>query len=444
MNQPLSRRMLFGAALGSTVVGVLFVVGFRLLTPVLLAAGAEHRLSGIDLEACAVAPSSWGWRSGELSFYAYDRDGHAANPAAPPLEERLLRRVLAESEVAVERSGSLDVSVFLRASDGPCAVLRVTSPNPEPALLPWFRIVLGGAVLLGALISVVGTMGFVVRPLRKRIETLAVAARTVGNAGFEPPSPTGDALGHIAGVLGHSHRRIVEAQSALEARNRALEQHLAGVAHDLRTPLASMHLALEALATPTRGPAREEARRALADAVYLSSMVENLHQATRLRHELDATAGNTELSDLVRRVEARFSIVGRHAGVEVAASTPEQEVRVACLPALAERAVANLVQNAVEHNAGPGHVAITLSLVDGGAAFELKVVDDGPGVPPQTLASLQAEAFLLDEARSRGPGMGTLIVQEIARRVGWTVEYRTGDPNGLEVRLRGKVRSPPV
>ena len=107
----------------------------------------------------------------------------------------------------------------------------------------------------------------------------------------------------------------------------------------------------------------------LADVVFLSSMVENLHQATRLRHEVEVTAGRVELCELIRRVEKRFTIVGRHGDIEVAANTPESEVWVACTPALAERAVANLVQNAVEHNQEGGHVAIKLEIIDGGARF---------------------------------------------------------------------------
>ena len=200
-----------------------------------------------------------------------------------------------------------------------------------------------------------------------------------------------------------------------------------------------MHLALETLATESCGPIQQEARRALADVVFLSSMVENLHQATRLRYEVEVTAGRVELSDLIRRLEMRFTIVGRHAKIEVAANTPESEIWVACTPTLAERAVANLIQNAVEHNQEGGHVAITLDVLDGGERFQLLVIDDGEGMPIETLVSLQSESFILDNARPRGPGMGMLITQEVARRAGWSVHYTQLTPKGLEVRVEGPV-----
>jgi signal transduction histidine kinase len=340
------------------------------------------------------------------------------------------------------------VSVVQYEANGPCAFIRVTSRNPEAVVAPRFGGVLAGAIVIGMLLSIFGTFWLIVRPLRSRIEELAAAAQSVGSDTFAPQPGDPDALGHIATALTRSHERIIESRDALEERNQALERHLAGIAHDLRTPLSSMHLALEALSTESKGSVQREAQRALADAVYLSSMVENLHQAARLRHEIEVASGSVELTDLVHRLEKRFAIVGRHAGVEVAANTPEREVWVACTPALAERAVANLVQNAVEHNntkpgdeheTEPGHVAITLSLKDSGSRFELLVADDGPGLPEETLASLQNETFLVEDARPRGPGMGMLITREVARRAGWSLSYDVLETTGLRVRLEGPV-----
>lgn len=87
----------------------------------------------------------------------------------------------------------------------------------------------------GMLLAAAGTFWFVVLPLRTRIDGLAIVARGVGNQTFTPQPASPDALGHIAEVLTRSHDRIVESREALEQRNRALEEHLAGIAHDLRT-----------------------------------------------------------------------------------------------------------------------------------------------------------------------------------------------------------------
>jgi signal transduction histidine kinase len=419
------------------------VLGLLVARPAIQQAGLEAQLKGFDYDACIAAPASWGWSSGDVSFAAYDRSGHSENLESPPVEARLLRQAIATEEVAAEDAAGLVVFVVPYAPDGPCAVLRLSSRDVSAAVGPRLLGVLGVAVLVAMVLAALGTHWLAVRPLEARIKRLAVAARAVGSEAFAPQPTNSDALGYIDEVLSQSHRRIVEVREALEQRNLALEEHLAGIAHDLRTPLSSMHLALEAVAAEADSPLQPAARRALADVVYLSSIVENLHHATRLRHEVDVSSGAVELCDLVGRLEQRFDIVGRHAQVEVAASVPEREVWAACTPALAERAVANIIQNAVEHNPEPGHVAITLSLLDDGRRFELVVADDGPGLPESTLASLENESFVLDVARQRGPGLGMLITAEVARRAGWSLSYEALEPVGLLVRLEGGVVEAP-
>ena len=439
MKRRLLRLVFIGPVVSVAFAGLLLLFSLRFARTTFREMSLATQLSAVDREACRVAPATWGWRSGDIAMFAYDRSGRSANPDAPPIERDLLRRAT-ESDQPVQRTTSDRITwVAPDGSEGPCAVLRGTAKSPEAQVATLFLTVLASAIAGGMLLAAAGTYWFVVLPLRIRIDGLAVAARAVGSPTFPPPPTSPDALGNIADVLTASHGRIVDARNALERRNRALEEHLAGIAHDLRTPLLSMHLSLETVAEASNGDFRTESRRALADVVYLSSMVENLHQATRLRHDVDVTSGMVDLSDLVRRIEKRFTVLGRHAGVEVAANTPEHEVFVACRPALAERALANLVQNAVEHNTKPGHVAIRLILVDSGRRFELTVVDDGPGLPEEMLASLQSETFVTDEARPRGTALGLLITTEVARRADWSVSYAALAPTGLQVRLEGAV-----
>lgn len=435
------RSLLAGTVLGVVLAGALIFLGLMVSRPAIQSAGVENQLSSIDLDACNAAPATWGWVSGDTSFFAYDRSGHSANREAPPLERELLRQAVDTNQAASQSSNSVTTFVIAHEPEGPCAVVRISSRDLSSVVGPRFLVVLIGSVVAAMLLAILGTLWLVVRPLRARIEGLSRAAQGVGSDEFSPQKPSADALGNIAEVLSRSHRRILETRETLEQRNRALEDHLAGIAHDLRTPLSSMHLALEAVAAESDGNLQQESRRALADAVYLSSLVENLHQATRLRHDVDVSSGTVELAEIVRRLEQRFAIVGRHANVAVAANAPEHEVWTACTPAMAERAVANLIQNAVEHNPGPGHVAITLSVV--GGYFTLIVADDGPGLPEGALANLDEETFLVEGARRRGPGLGMLITAEVARRAGWSVSYEHLEPTGVQVRLEGPVAEAP-
>lgn len=446
--QRLPQRILASAAL-SVVASVALVFALVLLAlPVFVDGVTRGMIESLDASGCDAAPDAWGTSLGAFSLYAYDTAGRSANPAAPPLEPELLAGALGTGEIARNAlSEPRSIAVLQRAVTGPCAVLRSVSKRPPGYALRALFGVLALAGALGTGLASLGSYRFVLRPLRRRIEDLARAASGVGGGDFEAPPAVDDNLGRIAGVLESSHERIVRTRTALQARNAALEHHLASVAHDLRTPLASMQLALEALATETTGALQPQARRALADAVYLGALVDNLHQGARLRHDLEVAEGAVELGALVVRLEARYRALALHAGVELAVGVPDGPVWAGCTPVLAERTLANLIQNAVQHNdhaargTGPGHVAVLLQSV--GDRFTLTVLDDGPGLPEELAASLDAESFLVDPARPRGPGLGLLITAEIARRAGWSLAFSPGEPRGLQARLEGPRRPPP-
>ncbi len=439
----LPRRILASAVLSVAAAGGLMAGGVLLGRPLIRDAAIATVASATNHAACEADPTSWGADWGGYSLYAYDSEGRPSNPAAPPLEPAQRQEAMARGGPA--RSVTSDdqmISVVPMAPDGPCAILRMRSTTPDPKAMRLFLGILSVATVAGMLLSGVGATVFVVFPFRQRVERLSEAARGVGRDGFAATDAAGDALGNISAVLAESHARIVENRRALEERNKALEEHLTGIAHDLRTPLASLLLSLEAVADEADGQLHDEARRALADAVYLSTLVDNLHQGARLRHDFDVTSGLVELTELVTRVTHRFAILGRHAGVAVASHAPDTPVWVACSPTLAERAIGNLVQNAVQHQRGEGHVAIVLQVDEAKGTFSLVVDDDGPGLPEDLAASMDIESFHTDAARQRGPGLGMVIAAEVARRAAWTLSWEPLEPRGTRARIRGPVAGP--
>ena len=127
----------------------------------------------------------------------------------------------------------------------------------------------------------------------------------------------------------------------------------------------------------------------------------------------------------------------------VVSARPDVSVLVNCDPYAAERALSNIVHNAVVYGSENGNVAVVLEVDD--ESFELRVSDDGPGVAPDELALLSERTFRSDDARqrdSRGNGLGLTITHEIARRANWQLKFAVLDPHGLEVTLRGKIASP--
>lgn len=429
------RTRVLVAMLIAGVVAVL-VVSQTIRASVEMQEPARWSLPPETLAACEADPVHWHQEVADMvTAWAYDGERRSMNPRAPPLEPALLDEVRRSGAAAGELSAGGRVDVRRIAPDGPCAVVRVVLVPPGD-----IRGALGTGLLAGAafaVLLVVGVaIGFVLQPLLARIARIRRAAEGVGSSGYTPVvDDVPDALGAIAGVLDASHARILANEAELRERQVALERHLAEIAHDLRTPLASLLLAVQELApvTPPRDPA---VRRALDDAEYVNALVDNLHQGTLLRGPPDACAlGLVDLREIVERLEARFTALGAARGLAVAASVPDGAILAQGVPALAERAIANLVHNAVRHGAEGGHVAVILERV--GDTFELTVVDDGPGLPEAHLADLREATFRRDAPRSRSGGLGLAITLEAARRFGWDVRFEGAVPQGLRVVVCG-------
>lgn len=434
----LTQRVMSSAVLSAVLAVLLVVVAMSSARTLVQSYMVEQLAGEVDLAGCEANPAGWGTRLGpSFSLFAYDLQGQSRNPNAPPMEPQLLAQLQGLDTMALSEPGDEhSVSLLQTASGGPCAVIRLSGKEPGGKAFYTMLGVLLGATMGVMLLVGLGSYYLVVRPMRQRIAAISLGARGVGQPGFtEAPEQLDDALGDISRVLVESHGRIVNDKAELLRRHAALEEHLAGIAHDLRTPLSSMQLNLEALASDPEQLSVEAVQYTLADVVYLSDLVENLHQGVRLRHGLALDEGRVDLRALVERLGSRFEIIGRHAGVSVAVNLPDDPVWAACVPAMAERAVANLIQNAVGHNRRGGNVAVVLSAAQG--RFELVVMDDGPGLPEALHHSLQSPTFLEDHVRARGPGLGMLITQEIALRVSWSVAYQALEPSGLRVTLTG-------
>ena len=152
-----------------------------------------------------------------------------------------------------------------------------------------------------------------------------------------------------------------------------------------------------------------------------------------------ASAGRADLVALARAAAERFAAVGRERGVSVrllrgaaSASVPGDSARL-------ERAIDNLMRNAVRHAGRAGTVTIRVTLVDGRA--EVRVRDGGRGVP-----AADRDAIFLPGARGSAPqgegsGLGLAIAREIAEEHGGTLTLDPAGP-GACFRLRLPLAAP--
>lgn len=275
-----------------------------------------------------------------------------------------------------------------------------------PVFLFWL---IGTSLLLGAIAIVF------LRNQVRSILRLAAAAEAFGRGrdmpAFRPAGAT-------------EVRRAGRAFIAMRERiRRHLDQRatmLAGVSHDLRTPLTRMKLALAML--PDNADAAEIRR----DIVEMEKMIEAyLEFASDI-----SSAGEPEtfdLAELAQEVAEEADARGRIA-VDAPVNVPFEGRRNAL-----KRALANLVGNGLKY---ANRVFVTVGR--DGAYVSVTVDDDGPGVPADKRREVFKPFFRLDEARSTkdGVGLGLAVVREVARSHGGDVTLATAPQGGLRAILK--------
>lgn len=407
------------------------------------------RLDPILVERCERDPAALqGDFGGELEISFYDAETLAAAvPDAPPLDLELVARLRAgEDHPGVRYFLQPWGGAILRrsADEGPCSLVQVRWRVGRGERLATVAMIFG--LLAAAMAASIGLAAAVaLRPLTSRLRRLREATQQIGReAGYaEVADPTTDDLGQLSHLLDQAHARIAADAARAAERQVLLRNHLADVAHDLRSPLTSMQLSLERLVDPQRPMAREAARAALADVAYMGQLIANLSLASQLEEGADPLHGAPEvdLGAVIERAIQRLAAFARIRGLEVHGSWPDEPVVTAINPGMAEQVIANLIHNAITHAGAGCHVAVTVSTRDD--RFELEVADDGPGAPPHELARLGERSFRGERARERAPdgrGLGLAIVAEICRRAGLSLEFTANEPRGLRVRIAGRLR----
>ncbi|HEX5339072.1 MAG TPA: ATP-binding protein, partial [Gallionella sp.] len=221
------------------------------------------------------------------------------------------------------------------------------------------------------------------------------AAQQVGQGAIPQPLPENGAQ-EIAAVSRAFNQ--MSADLAANERERALV--LAGISHDLRTPLARVRLAAELSAD-------EVLREGLtADVEQMDAVIQQFLDYSRLdEHEAVVP---TDLSLLAREVAQRFQAQAKSIAFDLQ-PLPPLPVR----PLLLKRALANLLDNAVKY--GGGEITVQLGQAQGGVV--LAVADRGAGIDAAQRETAKRPFVRLESARSdaTGSGLGLAIVERAAR-----------------------------
>ncbi len=221
---------------------------------------------------------------------------------------------------------------------------------------------------------------------------------------------------------------LVTSLNSLFERVRASMEHerrfTADAAHELRTPIAALRAQAEvALAADDEAQRRHALGGVIAGSDRAAHLIGQLLTLARL--DPARAAGPVETADLAavaREVAAMHAQSAMERGLELSVEAPASAM-VAVEPALLQILLRNLVDNAVRYAAGLGR-EIRIE-VTGGDLPVCRIVDDGPGIPPEERARLGERFHRGEGTGEQGSGLGLSIVQRIADLCGATVAFET-------------------
>jgi two-component system osmolarity sensor histidine kinase EnvZ len=337
-------------------------------------------------------------------------DEVAHHPYLNYLRAALRVRLEAESpaRVAETADGLFHVDIAMAGR-----VLRFSFS--KDLIAPRLGHALAWSIAAGLLVSLI-TAWLLARRVSAPVARLAEAARQIG-AGERPaqlPESGEQELADLARVFNQT-------ATQLAARRENQNTLLAGVSHDLRSPLGRLKMALGLLGEERASPLIARMERDVAEMESLIGAQLELARAQE-REAAGSTDVDALLGELLEAAEARSPGQTR-----LRAERPP--CRAVIAPLALRRIVSNLLENALRY-AGPGRLQLVRRRCTSGLLIGVR--DAGPGIPADHREAVFRPYFRLDPSRNRGTGgsgLGLAIARQLAETQGWKI--------AVKPRLRG-------
>ncbi|MFN7152536.1 MAG: ATP-binding protein [Acidovorax sp.] len=274
------------------------------------------------------------------------------------------------------------------------------------------------ATLASMLLALLGAW-WLQRHINRPLAQVVTAARQLAKG--QPPAPLPEDGPEEIATVGRSFNHMAHSLAAAE-QERALM--LAGVSHDLRTPLTKLRLGVEIAGPQVDAPLAASMARGIDE---MDGIVGQFLQFARSGEaEAPTTASLNDLAQAVAEAQADH---GRALQLELG-TLPEAPVR----PQALRRALDNLVENALRHGAPP----VVLRTGADATHVWLEVQDQGPGITAEEIDRMR-QPFARGGGHARtgapGAGLGLAIVERVVRSHCGRLELHSGPGVGLRARL---------
>jgi two-component system osmolarity sensor histidine kinase EnvZ len=365
-----------------------------------------------------------------LHIYPAETDDQITAPPPTPftrrLEDQLHEKLGAETQLAFNLNDEPGLFIRFRIFPGDEGDYWLALPRDRlERHFPWQWLGWGVAVLL---LSLVGAWLIVFR-ITRPLKALETAARKIGAGETAPLLPEHGPQELVAVTTAFNHmsadlQRLEEDRSLL----------LAGISHDLRTPLTRLRMETELSVSD------DEARNGMeADIAEMDRTIGQFLDFARPGQD-NAPTEPTNLAALLDDIAGRYGerVCRTRFGAfhPASADFPEAPVTATVRPQALRRAIVNLIENALRHSGSA--VPVELALTTEGQEIVIGILDRGPGIAPADVERLKQPFTRGETARTGagGAGLGLAIVERIVRAQGGRLELLPREGGGLAALIR--------
>lgn len=350
----------------------------------------------------------------DIRIYPAENDEEIIAPPDVPAVQMIVEEVRdvlgAQTRFAMQRNGIPGFWVTFSIEDDEYWVRLPRERIERQATLQWLG---WGSV---ALLLSLAAAGLIVSRLNRPLKALSRAALEIGRG--RQPAPVAETGPTEVATLTRAFNQMARDLARLD-EDRALI--LAGVSHDLRTPLSRLRLGIEMSGT---------------DNAMKEGMITDIEEMDRIisqfldfaRVDGGEAMAPTPVGTLVAEIAAHYHKLGHAIATDIGVT---QNIPLRALAM--RRVISNLIDNALRY----GETGIAVAVREEGAKVIVEVCDHGPGIPAADAERLKQPFTRLETARSGkgGSGLGLAIVDRIVRAHGGSFDLLPRDGGGLCARV---------
>lgn len=301
-------------------------------------------------------------------------------------------------------------------------------PGPRPPRggpLPVLPIVAG---LLASLLCAAGLAWYFAKPIRQLRQGFDAAAD--GNLAVRVAPGMGGRRDELADLGKDFDRMTTMLQGLVQGQQRLLHD----VSHEMRSPLARLQAAI-GLARQQPGRIEDFLSRIEREGERIDRLIGELLTLSRLEAGVGGAAERVEMQELLAELvdDARFECGARGITIDVGG---EARAEVVGIPSDLQRAIENVMRNAIQHSPAGGRIRIESS-IEAGKAFHLSIADQGAGVAEAELKDI-FDPFVRgrSEKTGSGHGLGLAIARRAILASGGEISARNTAAGGLVVEIK--------